>query len=119
MKPVLWRIICHPFLRALWHSVRRAAGQLLAMGEGDVTNLALMQDLMKGVDGVFHLAAIALVAQARQFPLETYRTNTLGTATVLESLRDSDSVNYALFVTTDKVYKPNTATRLWAACDLA
>lgn len=71
---------------------------------GDVTDLCLIQDLMASVDCVFHLAALALVGEAARRPLEAYRINTLGTATVLEALRTSASVKYAVFVTTDKVY---------------
>jgi CDP-glucose 4,6-dehydratase len=75
-----------------------------------------MRELMKDADGVFHLAAIALVGDARRNPLETYRTNTLGTTTVLEAIRLSDSVRYAVFVTTDKVYKPKDG-EIWNETD--
>ncbi len=72
---------------------------------GDVTNFTLMCDLVGSVDCVFHLAAKALVGEAARNPLQAYRTNTLGTATVLEAIRVSDPVKYSVFVTTDKVYK--------------
>jgi len=84
--------------------------------QGDVANLSLMQDLMKDADCVFHLAAIALVGEARRNPLETYRSNVLGTAVVLESIRLSDSAKYAVFVTTDKVYKPKGG-EIWVETD--
>lgn len=77
----------------------------IAFTQGDVTDLPLLQQLMDGVDCVFHLAAISLVGEARRNPLETYRSNTLGTASVLEGIRLSDSVRWAVFVTTDKVYR--------------
>jgi CDP-glucose 4,6-dehydratase len=70
--------------------------------QGDVTDLPLMRRLLTGVDGVFHLAAVALVQQAEREPLEAYRTNSMGTATVLEALRLSESVQHAVFVTSDK-----------------
>ena len=53
---------------------------------------------------VFHLAAQALVIDGYNFPLDTYETNTLGTANVLEAIRISNSVHTAIFITTDKVY---------------
>lgn len=73
--------------------------------QGDVADLSLMHDLMKGIDGVFHLAAVSLVQEAHRDPLEAYRSNTQGCATVLEAIRRSDTVRYAVFISTDKVYK--------------
>ncbi len=54
---------------------------------------------------VFHLAAQALVRQSYLDPAETFSTNTMGTANVLEALRLSDSVKAVVMVTTDKVYR--------------
>lgn len=54
---------------------------------------------------VFHLAAQALVREGYKDPLETFSTNTMGTANVLESLRHCSSVKAAVMVTTDKVYR--------------
>lgn len=78
----------------------------IAFTHGDINDLSLVRELMAGVDGVFHLAAVSLVGEARRNPLETYRSNTLGTATVLEAMRLTPHVRYGLFVTTDKVYTP-------------
>jgi CDP-glucose 4,6-dehydratase len=54
---------------------------------------------------VFHLAAQALVRPSYQDPVGTFATNTLGTAHLLDALRDLDSVRVAVAVTTDKVYR--------------
>ncbi|MDA3954699.1 MAG: CDP-glucose 4,6-dehydratase [Bacteroidales bacterium] len=54
---------------------------------------------------IFHLAAQALVLESYQFPLETFETNTMGTANILEAIRQTDSVKTAVFITTDKVYE--------------
>ena len=54
---------------------------------------------------VFHLAAQALVRQSYKDPLETFSTNTMGTANVLEAIRKCASVKAAVMVTTDKVYR--------------
>jgi len=53
---------------------------------------------------VFHLAAQPLVRTAYAEPMETFSVNVMGTASLLEALRESDSVKAALIVTTDKVY---------------
>jgi CDP-glucose 4,6-dehydratase len=54
---------------------------------------------------VFHLAAQALVRQGYRDPIETFSTNTMGTANILESLRLTDSAKAVVMVTTDKVYR--------------
>jgi CDP-glucose 4,6-dehydratase len=56
---------------------------------------------------VFHLAAQPLVMDSYESPLETYSTNIMGTANILESIRSTDSVQSAIFITTDKVYHNN------------
>lgn len=54
---------------------------------------------------VFHLAAQALVIDGYSDPLYTFETNTLGTAHVLEAIRQTDSVHTGVIITTDKVYE--------------
>ena len=53
---------------------------------------------------VFHLAAQPLVRTSYRDPLQTYSTNVMGTANLLESLRGLESIKVAVMVTTDKVY---------------
>ncbi|UYO94999.1 CDP-glucose 4,6-dehydratase [Pollutimonas sp. M17] len=55
---------------------------------------------------VFHLAAQALVRASYADPLGTYGSNVMGTAHVLNALRDLGTVRVAVMVTTDKVYQP-------------
>jgi len=54
---------------------------------------------------VFHLAAQPLVLHSYKEPLETWKTNVLGTANLLESLRQIKHLCVAIIVTTDKVYE--------------
>ena len=56
---------------------------------------------------VFHLAAQPLVRASYRYPLTTYATNVMGTAHLLDALRDLDSIRVAIMVTTDKVYRNN------------
>lgn len=53
---------------------------------------------------VFHLAAQPLVRRSYLDPLETWSTNVVGTATVLNACRKADSLRAIVVVTTDKVY---------------
>lgn len=77
----------------------------ITMVPGDVADVGLLRTVLQDVDCIFHLAAVALVGEAAQHPFETYRSNVLGTAAVLEAFRACDSVERAVFVTTDKVYR--------------
>ncbi|MDB9760438.1 CDP-glucose 4,6-dehydratase [Pelagibacteraceae bacterium] len=53
---------------------------------------------------VFHMAAQSSVLVSYKNPLETFKTNVMGTVNVLEALKNSKSVKSAIIVTTDKVY---------------
>jgi CDP-glucose 4,6-dehydratase len=53
---------------------------------------------------VFHLAAQSSVLVSYTNPLKTVSTNVLGTANLLEVIRNLRSVKAAIIVTTDKVY---------------
>jgi CDP-glucose 4,6-dehydratase len=54
---------------------------------------------------VLHLAAQPLVRASYRQPLATIATNVLGTAHLLDALRDLASVKVAVLITTDKVYE--------------
>lgn len=56
-------------------------------------------------DVIFHLAAQSIVSKSFDDPLETWRTNTLGTVSLLEAVRLSSLKNCSIvMVTSDKVY---------------
>ncbi|GHU70251.1 CDP-glucose 4,6-dehydratase [Clostridia bacterium] len=54
---------------------------------------------------VFHLAAQPIVRESYRDPVNTYKTNVMGTVHILECVRNSNEVRSLLNVTTDKVYK--------------
>ncbi len=54
---------------------------------------------------VFHLAAQALVRPSYQAPLDTFATNVMGTANLLDALRGQPQLRCVVVVTTDKVYQ--------------
>ena len=56
-------------------------------------------------DIVLHLAAQSLVRAGYKQPLETFSTNVMGTANLLEAVRGQGSVRVVVVVTTDKVYQ--------------
>ncbi len=55
-------------------------------------------------DFLFHLAAQPIVSLSYQDPLETISTNIMGTANILDSLRETDFKCTVVIVTSDKCY---------------
>lgn len=74
---------------------------------GDIRNLELVKKSMAtfGPDILIHLAAQPLVRLSYHEPIETYSTNVMGTANVLEAARYCDNLKAIVSVTTDKVYE--------------
>lgn len=70
---------------------------------GDVLNVKELTRAMKGVDIVFHLAALADVDVAHNNPFETMKINVLGTTNVLEAAR-INKVKRVMFASTIYVY---------------
>lgn len=66
---------------------------------------------------VFHLAAQPLVRRSYREPLETWATNVMGTANLLDICRRTDSVRAALVVTSDKCYENHEWVRGYRETD--
>lgn len=73
----------------------------------DIRDADAVSDIVKKArpEIVLHLAAQALVRPGYKDPLGTLATNVMGTANVLNALREVNSVKAVVVVTTDKVYK--------------
>ena len=73
----------------------------------DIRDAAALAAIVKQArpEIVLHLAAQPLVRISYREPLETFASNVMGTAHVLDALRRLDSVRVAIIVTTDKVYR--------------
>jgi len=54
---------------------------------------------------VFHLAAQPLVRRSYRDPLDTWSTNVMGTANILDACREHSSVRAIVVITTDKCYE--------------
>jgi CDP-glucose 4,6-dehydratase len=79
----------------------------LASHTCDIRDAQALKGLVQAArpDVVLHLAAQALVRASYQQPLDTFATNVMGTAHLLEALRAVDTVRVVVAVTTDKVYQ--------------
>jgi CDP-glucose 4,6-dehydratase len=81
----------------------------------DIRNAAALEHSIASFqpDIIFHLAAQPLVRASYDNPLETYETNVIGTANLLQSIRRVQSKCACVVITTDKVYKNNEDGRLY------
>ncbi|HMQ48406.1 MAG TPA: CDP-glucose 4,6-dehydratase [Saprospiraceae bacterium] len=72
----------------------------------DIRDGAVLNQLFQKIkpDFVFHLAAQAIVSTSYANPIETFSTNVLGTANVLEAFRHLDHPCIAVLITSDKAY---------------
>ena len=75
---------------------------------GDVRNKRSVDNAMRGVDFVFHAAALKQVPSCEFFPIEAVNTNVLGTQNVLDSA-DQFAVKRVIVLSTDKAAYPINA----------
>jgi len=75
---------------------------------GDVRNRKSVDHAMRGVDFVFHAAALKQVPSCEFFPIEAVNTNILGTQNVLDSAL-YHSVSKLIVLSTDKAVYPINA----------
>lgn len=75
---------------------------------GDVRNYSSVERAMKGVDYVFHAAALKQVPSCEFFPLEATKTNVLGTQNVIDAAANN-GVLKVICLSTDKAAYPINA----------
>jgi len=71
----------------------------------DINNFGKINGIIKKEkpDIIFHLAAQSIVSLSYKKPLETFRTNVIGSSNVLESVR-KNKIPYLVYITSDKCY---------------
>ncbi len=87
-----------------------ALGERIQHQDLDIRDADALCDAIQRIqpDVVFHLAAQAIVRHSYEQPLESFSTNVMGTANLLEALRSQVSPERAcavLCITTDKCYE--------------
>ena len=75
---------------------------------GDVRDAASVSNAVKGVDYIFHAAALKQVPSCEFFPLEAIKTNILGTENVLAAA-ETYEVKKVVILSTDKAAYPINA----------
>ncbi|MGA8248662.1 MAG: polysaccharide biosynthesis protein [Nocardioides sp.] len=89
--------------------MRRAVGDpRVRFYLGDVRDYASVDRASRGVDHVFHAAALKQVPSCEFFPLEAVRTNVLGSANVIEA-SNANGVRSVVCLGTDKAAYPINA----------
>ena len=75
---------------------------------GDVRDLASIETAIKGVDYIFHAAALKQVPSCEFFPMEAVKTNVIGTDNVLTAA-EKHEVKKVIVLSTDKAAYPINA----------
>ncbi|MBZ9571910.1 GDP-mannose 4,6-dehydratase [Patescibacteria group bacterium] len=73
---------------------------------GNVCDRELIKKVLVNydIDNIYHLAGITIVSKALRDPLNTFKTNCIGTATLLDVCRDFKNISSILIGSTDKIY---------------
>ena len=85
----------------------------------DINDLIKLKKRIKACkpEIIFHLAAQPLVIESYKEPLKTLNTNIIGTANLLESIRNIKTIKSVVIITTDKVYKIKKHNKLYKELD--
>ena len=78
---------------------------------GDVRDPRSVENAVRGVDYIFHAAALKQVPSCEFFPLEAVKTNVIGAENVLEAAKTLN-VNRVVILSTDKAVYPINAMGL-------
>jgi len=76
---------------------------------GDIRDRARLAEVVDDFhpDIIFHLAAQALVRRSYSDPVTTFETNVMGMVNLLECIRNRESIQVAVLITSDKTYRNN------------
>jgi len=104
-----------------WPNMFETAGvkKIIKSNIGDIRDYNKLLAAMKKCQPqiVFHLAAQSLVRRSYKEPLETYQTNILGTANLLEAARYVKSVRAVIVITSDKCYENKESNHAYKESD--
>lgn len=103
-----------PSLFELAHVAQRITSRFVDLRNPDAVRVDIAA---RQFDLVLHMAAQPIVRAAIADPIETFDTNVMGTAHLLQALRDQSALKAVLVVTTDKVYANAETGRAFAETD--
>ena len=74
----------------------------------DVCNIGVIQDVLEGIEVVYHLAAQSNVMGAELDPISSFNSNVKGTINVLQAAQKAEKVRCFVFASSREVYgEPN------------
>jgi len=86
---------------------RKLSNKKIKFYIGDVRDPLSLETVMRGVDYVFHAAALKQVPSCEFFPIEAVKTNVVGTENVIESAIRNNVKNVVVLSTDKAVYPIN------------
>ena len=94
-------------------------GELLEDIRGDIRDAQATRRAIEsfGPEVLFHLAAQPIVKEGYRVPIDTYATNVVGTASVLDACRHAPGLRAIVVITTDKVYENREWERAYVETD--
>ncbi len=101
------------------YSLSKVRDVLAGETTGDIRDRGLVRNALESFkpDLVFHLAAQSLVRDSYALPFETFEVNVLGTASVLDAVRDQKRPCAVICITTDKCYENREQVWGYRECD--
>ena len=80
----------------------------------DINDLKKLKNIFKKIepDIIFHLAAQPLVKYSIDNPIETFKTNVIGSINVCEASRNLKRLSKVILITTDKCYKNSNSKKI-------
>jgi CDP-glucose 4,6-dehydratase len=107
------------FAENLWNVIAAAPREPARSVIADIRDTKRLAQAAAAADPeiVIHMAAQALVRQSYRDPLETYATNVMGTAALLQACRSLSNLKCVVVVTSDKVYENDGAGRAFEEHD--
>ena len=95
-------------MRHLYQATMPEVASKIKFYIGDVRNRSTLKTAMRGVDYIFHAAALKQVPSCEFFPMEAVKTNVIGTDNVLDAAID-EGVKCVICLSTDKAAYPINA----------
>ena len=87
---------------------KRYKNSKLSFYIGDVRDASAVSNVMRGVDYIFHAAALKQVPSCEFYPMEAFKTNVVGTSNVIEAAI-TNNVKKVICLSTDKAVYPINA----------
>ena len=103
-------------MRHLYQATMPEVANKIKFYIGDVRNKSTLKTAMRGVDYVFHAAALKQVPSCEFFPMEAVKTNVIGTDNVLTAAIEA-KVGAVICLSTDKAAYPINAMGITKAIE--